>query len=174
MTLTRRTMLGATLALPAIRTARAAPEVLRMGIGTSLAKLDPLLTYIAVRHAGYWADGFLALTASPSATLTHAQDALKAMIATARIGASVAELKQAAEAKLSGLAVHPSARKLVSGIGLALEETEAEPGGVTRLEEGRIYTLRAGAGQSETDNALVSAMIEPKAGSAEILWSSLR
>jgi peptide/nickel transport system substrate-binding protein len=46
MTLTRRTILGATLALPAIRTARAAPEVLRMGIGTSLAKLDPLLTTI--------------------------------------------------------------------------------------------------------------------------------
>jgi peptide/nickel transport system substrate-binding protein len=46
MTLTRRTMLGATLALPAIQTARAAPEVLRMGIGTSLSKLDPLLTTI--------------------------------------------------------------------------------------------------------------------------------
>src|ERR1700722_9167995 len=46
MTLTRRTILGAPLALPAIRTARAAPEVLRMGIGTSLAKLDPLLTTI--------------------------------------------------------------------------------------------------------------------------------
>jgi peptide/nickel transport system substrate-binding protein len=46
MTLTRRTILGATLALPAIRTARAAPEVLRMGIGTSLSKLDPLLTTI--------------------------------------------------------------------------------------------------------------------------------
>jgi peptide/nickel transport system substrate-binding protein len=46
MRLTRRTILGATLALPAIRTARAAPEVLRMGIGTSLSKLDPLLTTI--------------------------------------------------------------------------------------------------------------------------------
>jgi Xaa-Pro aminopeptidase len=137
------------------------------------AKLDPLLAYIAVRHAGYWADGFLTLSANPSATLTRAQDALKAMIAMARTGASVAELKQAAEAKLAGLALHPSARKLVSGIGLALEETEAEPGGVTRLEEGRIYTLRAGARQSESDNALVSAMIEPKAGGAEILWSSL-
>jgi hypothetical protein len=85
----------------------------------------------------------------------------------------VAELKQAAEAKLAGFALHPSVRKLVSGIGLSLEETEAEPGGVTRLEAGRIYTLRSGACQSETDNALVSAMIEPKAGAAEILWSSL-
>ena len=46
MRLTRRTILGATLALPAIRTARAAPKVLRIGIGTSLAKLDPLKTTI--------------------------------------------------------------------------------------------------------------------------------
>ncbi|MGA9867474.1 MAG: ABC transporter substrate-binding protein [Acetobacteraceae bacterium] len=46
MMLTRRTILGATLALPAIRAARAATEVLRMGIGTSLSKLDPLLTTI--------------------------------------------------------------------------------------------------------------------------------
>jgi Xaa-Pro aminopeptidase len=137
------------------------------------AKLDPLLAYVAVRHAGYWADGFLTLTASPSATLTRAQDALKAMIATAHIGTSVAELKQVAETKLAGLALHPSARKLVSGIGLSLEEAEAKPGGVTRLEAGRIYTLRAGAHHSETDNALVSAMIEPKTGAAEILWSTL-
>ena len=46
MMLTRRTILGATLALPAIRTVRAATEVMRIGIGTSLANLDPLLTTI--------------------------------------------------------------------------------------------------------------------------------
>ncbi|MEO8714941.1 MAG: ABC transporter substrate-binding protein [Acetobacteraceae bacterium] len=46
MTLTRRTILGTALALPAIRTARAATGVLRIGVGTSLARLDPLLTTI--------------------------------------------------------------------------------------------------------------------------------
>lgn len=46
MILSRRAVLGATLALPMIRVARAASEVLRIGIGTSLAKLDPLLTTI--------------------------------------------------------------------------------------------------------------------------------
>ncbi len=46
MTLTRRAILGATLALPAIRTASAANDILRIGTGTSLAKLDPLLTTI--------------------------------------------------------------------------------------------------------------------------------
>jgi len=46
MKLTRRTILGATLALPAMRTARAAADVMRIAIGTSLARLDPLLTTI--------------------------------------------------------------------------------------------------------------------------------
>ncbi len=46
MTLTRRTILGAALALPAIRRARAASGVLRIAVGTSLARLDPLLTTI--------------------------------------------------------------------------------------------------------------------------------
>jgi|SRR5579862_1714507 len=136
-------------------------------------RIDPLLNYIAVRHAGYWADGFLTLATTPSPTLARTQEALAAMIAKARVGASVTELKQAAEGKLAGLAIHPSARKLVSGIGLSLEEKEAEPSGVERLEEGRTYSLKIGARQSESDNALLSAMIAPKAGGAEILWSSL-
>lgn len=50
MTISRRAALGsaaAALALPLIRTARAAGDgVLRIGIGSSLAKLDPLLTTI--------------------------------------------------------------------------------------------------------------------------------
>ncbi len=46
MNLTRRTILGAGLALPALRPAHAAPGVLRIGIGTSLNRLDPLMTTI--------------------------------------------------------------------------------------------------------------------------------
>ncbi|WP_158741963.1 ABC transporter substrate-binding protein [Acidisphaera sp. L21] len=50
MTLTRRAAIGAAIgsvvALPAIRPARAASNVLRVGIGTSLSRLDPLLTTI--------------------------------------------------------------------------------------------------------------------------------
>ena len=50
MTITRRAMLGSTLAAPLVlspvRSARAAQGVLRIGIGTSLGTLDPLLTTI--------------------------------------------------------------------------------------------------------------------------------
>jgi len=136
-------------------------------------KLDPLLVYLAVRYGGYWAEGALTLASSPSDTLKRTEAALQAMIAKARAGVTIADLAAAARDKLGGLGTHPVAKKVVSGIGLSLEETEADPSGVARLEEGRIYTLRAGGRASESDNALLSAMIAPKSGGAEILWSSL-
>jgi peptide/nickel transport system substrate-binding protein len=46
MRISRRTILGSALALPALRTAQAASAVMRIGIGTSLATLDPLKTTI--------------------------------------------------------------------------------------------------------------------------------
>jgi Xaa-Pro aminopeptidase len=136
-------------------------------------KLDPVLAYIAVRYGGYWAEGALTLSSSPSDALKRSEAALQAMLAKARAGATIADLAAAARDKLGGLTIHPAAKKAASGVGLSLAETETTPGGVTRLDEGRIYTLRAGASSSKSDNALLSAMIEPKANGAEILWSSL-
>jgi Xaa-Pro aminopeptidase len=136
-------------------------------------KHDPLLAYVAVRHAGYWAEGFLTLAAAPHQTLTRTQAALKAMLGAAKAGAGVAALRDAAQSALGGLAVHPAARKAAVGVGLMLEESEAEPGGVTKLEAGRVYSLRAGAQVSASDNALLSAMIVPKEGGVDILWSAL-
>ena len=47
MQITRRAALtGAAVALPALRTAHAAGNVLRIGIGSSLSRLDPLMTTI--------------------------------------------------------------------------------------------------------------------------------
>lgn len=136
-------------------------------------KLDPLLSYIAVRYFGYWAEGFVTLTSMNHDTLTRTQGALKAMLAIAKVGTSVAALRDAAQSALGGLAVHPAARKLAVGVGLMLEESEAEPDGVTKLEAGRVYSLRAGATKSASDNALLSAMIVPKADGIDVLWSAL-
>lgn len=136
-------------------------------------KLDPLLAYLAVRHAGYWAEGFLTLASQPHDTVARTRAALEAMLAIAKAGTSVAELRNAAQAALGGLPVHPATRKPAIGIGLMLEEREAEPGGVAKLEAGRVYSLRAGAHVSVADNALLSAMVVPKAGGVEILWSAL-
>ena len=136
-------------------------------------KLDPLLAYIAVRYAGYWAEGFVTLTSMTHETVTRTQAALKAMLATAKAGTTVSALRDAAQAELGGLAVHPAARKVAVGVGLMLEEVEAEPGGVAKLEAGRVYSLRAGASKSMSDNALLSAMIVPKADGVDVLWSAL-
>lgn len=136
-------------------------------------KLDPLLAYVAVRRAGYWAEGFVTLTSMHHDTLTRTQAALKAMLAMAKAGTSVAALQEAAQAELGGLAIHPAARRLAVGVGLMLEESEAEPDGVAKLEAGRVYSLRAGATESPSDNALLSAMVVAKEGGVDVLWSAL-
>lgn len=46
MRITRRLLLGSALAAPAIRFARAEPNVMRIAVGTSLATLDPMMTTI--------------------------------------------------------------------------------------------------------------------------------
>lgn len=136
-------------------------------------KLDPLLAYVAVRHAGYWAEGYTTLTSMTYDSVTRAQAALKAMLAMAKAGTTNAELRDAAQTALGGLAIHPAVRKPAIGIGLMLEEPEAEAGGVAKLEAGRVYSLRAGAHVSAADNALFSAMIVAKAGGVDVLWSAL-
>jgi Xaa-Pro aminopeptidase len=136
-------------------------------------KLDPLLAYLAVRRAGYWAEGFVTVSSMNHDTLTRAQAALKAMLAAAKAGTTVSALRDAAQSVLGGLAIHPAARQLAVGVGLMLEESEAEPDGVAKLEAGRVYSLRAGATKSASDNALLSAMVVPKAHGVDVLWSAL-
>ncbi|MGH7033251.1 MAG: M24 family metallopeptidase [Stellaceae bacterium] len=141
--------------------------------GPDSERLDPLLAYIAIRCAGYWAEGSLTLTTKPGASIERTRAALAAMLEKARAGVAAAELAAIAREKLGDIAVHPAARKPVAGIGLSLVEREVSPSGVETLEEGRVYTLRAGARGGTGDNAILSAMIEPKLGGVDILWSAV-
>jgi Xaa-Pro aminopeptidase len=141
--------------------------------GPDSERLDPLLAYIAVRRAGYWADASLTLTTKPAKSVERTRAALAAMLEKARAGVAAAELAAIAREKLGDSVLHPAACKPVAGIGLSLIETEASPSGVDVLESGRIYSLRTGARSSAGDNAILSAMIEVKPGGAEVLWSSL-
>ena len=126
-----------------------------------------------MRRAGYWADASITLTTKPGKIVERTHAALAAMLEKARAGVAAAELAATAREKLGDSAIHPAARKPVVGIGLSLVEREASPSGVETLEEGRVYTLRAGARGGAGDNAILSAMIEPKPGGVEVLWSSL-
>jgi hypothetical protein len=133
------------------------------------ARVDPLLTYIAMRHAGYWAEGMQTLSSRSCASLDAAKASLAAVLAAARVGARIADLEAVAREKRGGIDAHPAARKLAIGTGLAAEE----PGRIDRLEAGRVYSLRVGARKEAGDAALLSAMVAPKAGATEILWSAI-
>jgi hypothetical protein len=107
--------------------------------------VDPLQVYIAVRHAGYWADGFVVLADTPPADLAKAQDALRRYLSAVKPGAPVA------------------APLAANGIGLALEE----PVSVSRLEAGGVYSVRTTYG-----HACVSAMVAVSETGVETLWSA--
>lgn len=124
-------------------------------------RVAPLLACLAVRFAGYWAEGLATFGAMPGGALAHAETALAAMLREARPGASAGDLVRAAEPQLAPYRLHPwLGRALGNGIGLSLEETPilgSDPR--SKLEEGGVYTLRCGALGEGRDNAVVSAMV---------------
>jgi Xaa-Pro aminopeptidase len=125
--------------------------------------LDPLLAALAVRHAGYWAEGLVTVASRPSEAEARAAAALAAMLRLAKPGVTAASLQRACAEALAPLPPHPYLRGAAgSAIGLSLEE--APLAGDAALEEGATYVLRAGAG-----DALASAMIAVTAGGAEVL-----
>jgi len=142
--------------------------------GPADVNIDPLLACVAVRFAGYWAEGFVTIAISaPSGALGRARAALSAMLHAARAGTTFRELRTIAAGQLRPYAIHPLVqRTIVSSIGLSLEETSGAGDENMCLQQGGVYTLRAGAIGEGEDNALVSAMIAVDGDEIEILWSA--
>jgi Xaa-Pro aminopeptidase len=103
---------------------------------------DPLLATLAVRHAGYWAEGSITVSAARRPAQDGADAALAALLGAARAGATL-----------------PAGGS--HAIGLSLDE------GGAAFEAGATYALKAGG-----DGALASAMVRVGAGGAELLWRS--
>jgi len=140
--------------------------------------LDPLLSYVAVRFAGYWSEGFVTLSQSPSAALTQAQKGLAAMLKCVRDGVTFDELAAIATKQVEPYAIHPLVQNSIgNSIGLSIEEPCETPSAPMSILSGGIYTLRCGvagqAGDNTADNAFVSAMISVANEHTEILWSAL-
>ena len=106
--------------------------------------VDPLQVYVAVRHAGYWVDGFVVFADKPSADLRRCR---------MPCGASFRQPSRARRLPL----------RFGDGIGLAPEE----PVRASRLEAGGVYSVRATSGQ-----ACVSAMVAVSDAGIETLWSA--
>jgi len=135
----------------------------------------PLVGYIAVKMAGYWADMFVTVNdgeAGPAAR--HATAALDAVIAAMRPGVSCARLHAAAGKALQPFALHPVLADSVGhSIGLSLHEGPAFGAAEdAALAEGGVYTLQVGSADPKADPVLVSAIVRNARAGAEVLVRS--
>jgi Xaa-Pro aminopeptidase len=135
-------------------------------------RLAPLLACLAVRFAGYWAEGLITVHAQPSEAHTHAVAALMAMLREARPGTNSNDLFRVAARHLPPYKFHATLESSIgNGIGLSLEESQTfGTDKISRLEEGGVYTIRCGAVGEGSDNAVVSAMVEVNAAGVNVLW----
>ena len=85
--------------------------------------VDPLQAYIAVRHVGYWVEGFVSLAVSEHPVLVKAAEALKTVITRATAGTKCSDLARLAAEKIRPYGPHAmTAGNIGNGIGLSLEE----------------------------------------------------
>jgi Xaa-Pro aminopeptidase len=138
-------------------------------------KTGPLVGYIAVKVAGYWADAFVTVTGgAASRAAQRAEAALDALVANVRPGARAGALHAKALEALSPFGLHPVLGGSVGhGIGLSLHEgREFSADAKCELVENGVYALQAGVADAQAGNVLVSAMVRATADGAEVLARS--
>lgn len=123
-------------------------------------KPEPLQVYLAVRHAGYWAEGFVMLSAQPHPPLTAARSALQDAIALVKAGVTPRKLLANS---------HPMATPAVTGIGLSLQQDIATD---QPLIAGEVLSLRAGS-LGDKGAAILSAVAAVTDQGCDVLWSPL-
>jgi hypothetical protein len=133
------------------------------------AAVDPLQVYLAVRHSGYWAEGFIMLSTQQHAPLIAAEAALQAALAQVAPGVTPGALTEILATAMPAFAPHPVTVPSVVGIGLALQQDVPadEPVGV-----GEVLSLRAGVSDSQLGSAMASAMVTVTVNGRDILWSA--
>jgi Metallopeptidase family M24 len=123
--------------------------------------VDPLQVYLAVRHAGYWAEAFVTLSRTQNALQEAACEAVEAMIAATRPGVLPVDLWKIMQ-KYRGTFATDALTQDVAGsaVGLTLDEwpllaSDHE----TALAPGEAYSLRAGFRDQTGAGAIASAMV---------------
>ena len=147
-----------------------APEPLQAGQDP---RVDPLLVCLAVRFAGYWAEGLATATIKPNAALAEADAALSALIELARPGLLPPDKIVETLAVAPDRRLHPCVGwRWSNGVGLSRDESpflhSGKPG---TFQDGDICILQAGfAADDPAGNAIVSAMVRIGADGPELLW----
>lgn len=142
--------------------------------GAFEATSDPLVGYVAVKHAGYWADLFVTAAGRTSEAQRRAQTAMDALLKGAAPGVPARDLYAKALAPLGSLTLHPALSASVGHrIGLSLNGgSELTRDAGHALAPGEIYTLHVGTHDPAGGGAIVSAMAAITATGADILHRS--
>jgi Xaa-Pro aminopeptidase len=137
--------------------------------------VDPLQAYIAVRHAGYWTEGFVFLSAQEDLVLAKAAKALKSVIAKTTAGSKCSDLARLVAERIKPYGAHAiTAEHIGNGIGLSLEEEpKLFPNSEEALVAGDVYTLRVGVSDGHEHHGIVSAMVAVHQDRNELLWSAV-
>jgi Xaa-Pro aminopeptidase len=135
------------------------------------APADPLWVYMAVRHGGYWAEGFAVLSRSRQPVQDDARALLDAAVARVRPGLPHREVAEWLAQSIGARCAHEVTRgEFGNRIGLALREpgslNEASP---AAFAAGEVYTVRAGLRDLDR-SAIVSAMVAVTDDGHEVLW----
>ena len=144
--------------------------------GAFEAKSDPLVGYLAVKHAGVWADMFVTAASRASDVQRRVQAALRRACSTlpSRARAPAALHAKAIEA-LAPLRAAPGAERQhrAPHRPLARRRRRAHArDGRHALAPGEVYTLHVGAHEPTTGGALTSATIAITATGADLLHRS--
>jgi methionine aminopeptidase len=136
--------------------------------------IDPQ-AYVAVRHVGYWSEGFVFLSAREDLVLEKATEALKAVIAKATAGSKCSDLARLAAKKINPYSGHAmTVDNTGNGIGLSLEEEPRfSANSESALGAGEVYTLRVGVSDGHEHHGIVSAMVAIHQDRSELLWSAV-
>lgn len=135
------------------------------------APADPLQVYLAVRHGGYWAEGFAVLSRSAQPAAAAARAMLDEAIARMRPGAAHREVARSLAQSIGARRAHAVTQgDFGHRIGLALQE----PGSLSEASAeafaaGEVYTVRAGL-RDDPGPALVSAMVAITENGHDVLW----
>jgi Xaa-Pro aminopeptidase len=137
--------------------------------------VDPLQLYVALRHAGYWVEGFVCSSQSPNPALIKAADALRALSRDASAGTTGATLFAIAANAIAPYRSHTMTQeKIGNSIGLALEaEPILQVDSAQSLEDGDVCSLCVGATDGGDHHAIVSALIAVKQNGCDVLWSAV-
>jgi Xaa-Pro aminopeptidase len=137
--------------------------------------IDPLQAYIAVRHVGYWTEGFVFLSGSEDPVLTKAAAALKAVTAETTVGTKCSDLARVAAEKIRPYGAHAiTGENIGNGIGLLLEEEpRVSANNEAVVGAGEVYALRVGASDGQEHHGIVSAIVAVHENENEVLWSAV-